>query len=195
VCSAGNLRSTNVLATACVAILATLCRCRIEQGLGVASSGRETLRPLSGYAIQTGLNVALFPVLFFFSGLYYTDIVSTLAVLVAYHHHLGRVASDHVSWFSDIWTIVLGIAALFMRQTNVFWVVVFMGGLEAAHTVKSLRLRVEKEPPQKDVLAVFKHSIQRWSTGNIRDPSLDTAWPDGTRRIHSLYLPSRLMRS
>lgn len=122
--------------------LAAITRHRIEQCL-VAQRAKQSLASISRYAIQTGLNVALFPVLFFYSGLYYTDVFSTLAVLLAYNHHIGRIGRDRSSLLSDIWTILLGVVALSMRQTNIFWVVVYMGGLEAVHAIKT--------PPPKPV--------------------------------------------
>jgi len=39
-------------------------------------------------AAQTGLNVALFPLLYFFNTLFYTDVWSTIFVLFAYRAHL-----------------------------------------------------------------------------------------------------------
>ena len=46
---------------------------------------------------------------------------------------------DSNSFSSDLATIVIGTLALLMRQTNVFWIVVWMGGLQAVHAVKTLR--------------------------------------------------------
>jgi alpha-1,2-glucosyltransferase len=106
--------------------------------------GKPVPPGISWYAYHTGVNVALFPVIFFFSALYYTDVVSTLVVLVAYRNHLLRIGTQRPGLWNDLWTVILGIAALFMRQTNVFWVVVYMGGLEAVHV-----LRLAQSPPHE----------------------------------------------
>jgi alpha-1,2-glucosyltransferase len=119
-------------------------------------------RSISWYAHHTGFNVALFPVIFFFSALYYTDVVSTLVVLLCYRNHLLRLGPRPPSLFNDFWTVLLGVAALFMRQTNVFWVVVYMGGLEVFHVLRSV------QPAFQGPLST------------IHDPLLSRSAPEGT---------------
>ena len=70
---------------------------------------------------HTVANIMFFPVLFFFYGLYYTDVLSTLAVLVTYLFHLKR---------QPFWTLIAGLVSLWFRQTNVFWVGTYLGVLE-----------------------------------------------------------------
>lgn len=167
-CSAETLRSANVLATLLTAVVATRCHALIHR------------QPWSSYSFHTGVNIALFPVIFFFSALYYTDVVSTLAVLFAYQNHLLRVGSKPPGFLNGLWTVVLGVAALSMRQTNVFWVVVYMGGLEAAHAVRSLK-PPPFEPPNHP-LSFFEHvRFYAWrdSVGDVHDPPLNEAWPEG----------------
>jgi alpha-1,2-glucosyltransferase len=101
--------------------------------------GRKGPRKLSFYSYHTGLNIALFPLIFFFSALYYTDVISTLFVLMAYRNHLYRLSPEGPGLVSDLWTVVLGVLTLSMRQTNVFWVVVYMGGLEAVHVLRGAK--------------------------------------------------------
>lgn len=126
------------------------------------------------------VNIALFPVLFFFSGLYYTDVASTLLVLVAYKNHLGRVSTKQsASVLNDLWTVILGVATLFMRQTNVFWVVVFMGGSEAAHAIKSLNPEPEEWAPFETLGECVRSYVGRWAVGDVEDSGVDSAWPDG----------------
>ncbi|KAJ4294918.1 glucosyltransferase [Collariella sp. IMI 366227] len=134
----GLLRYNNLLATLLTALLAAQCRHLIEVR-AAEREGKPAPRSVSFYSFHTGLNIALFPVIFFFSALYYTDVFSTLIVLVAYRNHLSRVSPQRSGLVNDIWTVVLGVAALFMRQTNVFWVVVYMGGLEAMHVLRGLK--------------------------------------------------------
>ncbi|KAK4238679.1 hypothetical protein C8A03DRAFT_43604 [Achaetomium macrosporum] len=137
-CTPFSLRSINLLATLLTALLASQCRHLLEVRMA-ERDGKPVDRGGSWYSYHTGLNVALFPVIFFFSALYYTDIVSTLVVLIAYRNHLLRMGAQRPGLMNDLWAVLLGVAALFMRQTNVFWVVVYMGGLEAVHVLRSVQ--------------------------------------------------------
>lgn len=88
-------------------------------------------------ALHTAANITLFPPLFFFSGLFYTDVISTYAIVLMYKLYLGRTGAYHDS-AHGLWQLyVVGIISLTMRQTNIFWAAVFMGGLEAVRTIKS----------------------------------------------------------
>lgn len=176
-CSAFNLRIVNVWCITFVALAAALCSSQIE----LNKSGPSRPRGPYGYQTQTALNVALFPVLFFFSALYYTDVMSTLAVLAAYSNHHLRVSRPRSSVASDVWTLVLGVLALTMRQTNVFWVVVYMGGLEAVHAVKSVASKLPKHQITDSVkTAVWRFKVNS-SLGDIHDPPFSKVWPDGKR--------------
>jgi alpha-1,2-glucosyltransferase len=135
-CTPSSLRSNNTVAIL-LALVAAQCRHLIEVR-AAERAGKQVPTGTSFDTYYTGVNIALFPVLFFFSALYYTDVMSTLVVLVAYHNHLFRLAPRPPSFVNDVWTVVLGVGALFMRQTNVFWVVVYMGGLEAAHVLHNV---------------------------------------------------------
>ncbi|KAK0721947.1 DIE2/ALG10 family-domain-containing protein [Lasiosphaeria miniovina] len=185
-CSTASLRTNNLLATLLMVLLATLCRGLIEARAAERNGGtkqqQHRTRAVSVYAFYTGLNIALFPVLFFFSALYYTDVVSTLLVLIAYRNHLLRVGPDRPGMASDVWTVVLGVAALLMRQTNVFWVVVYMGGLEAVHAVRSLTpVQTQPSPPTSRYLTLADHLrfyLRKYSIGEVHDPPLNVAWPD-----------------
>ena len=80
-------------------------------------------------AAQTAVNVALFPLVFFFGGLFYTDVWSTVLVLAAYLATLRDRA----------WTAaLLAWLALWFRQTNVVWVV-FMAGVCAVRTLERVQ--------------------------------------------------------
>lgn len=180
-CTPSSLRSNNLVATLLTALLALSCRRRID---AQTATGAEN-RAVSFYAYHTAINIALFPVIFFFSGLYYTDVASTLVVLVAYRNHLNRVASDgkKLRFLNGLWTVILGVAALFMRQTNVFWVVVYMGGIEAAHVVRGLK---PKPASEKETPSVYSATVRefvgfwlrRYAVGDVHDPPVDMAWPD-----------------
>lgn len=181
-CSETGLRMTNWLAITLLALTAAQCRRLIEARLFERDTAKaQPSSPFSIYAVHTGMNIGLFPLLFFFSALYYTDVFSTLAVLLAFQNHLQRVSPWGKSWLSDLWTVVLGVAALCMRQTNVFWVVVFMGGLEAIHAVKTQPLpsstQVSGRPT--DFLGKVKYYVKLYSWGYIHDPTLNLVSLDG----------------
>ena len=158
-CTPSSLRPINLLATMLIALLAAQCRHLVEVR-AAERGGKKGSGSVSFNAYYTGLNIALFPVIFFFSALYYTDVVSTLVVLFAYRNHLRRLGPQPLGFLNDLWTVALGVAALFMRQTNVFWVVVYMGGLEAAHVLRSVK-------PGTQVYL------------KLHDPPLDQSGPEG----------------
>ncbi|KAK0669295.1 family 59 putative glycosyltransferase [Cercophora samala] len=137
-CETSDLRFHNLSVVLVIVAAATQCRNLIERRQA-ERVGKVTSSSLSLYSFHTAFNIALMPVIFFFSGLYYTDPLSTLVVLLSYRHHLQRIGPEQPSVLSDVWAVVLGVAALFMRQTNVFWVVVYMGGLEAVHVLRSVK--------------------------------------------------------
>lgn len=182
-CSPLTLRMTNWLAILFLALAALQSRRLLEARLAERDSPRQqTTRPpyaLSVYAAHTGVNVALFPLLFFFSGLYYTDVFATLAVLGAFWVHLERVGREGKGgWRSDALVVLAGLGALAMRQTNVFWVVVFMGGLEAVHVVKSAR-PPPTSPGHFDRKTLVNFYLSRWAQGDVHDPPLNEAGVEG----------------
>lgn len=179
------MRAHNAAAIVLIFHLAVVCRDRIERNRH-ASQGKRASEPLAGgpswHATQTGYSVALFPILFFFSGLYYTDVVSTLAVLLAYYNHLQRMKSLQPSLFHSFVTVMVGTTALLMRQTNIFWVAVYMGGLEAVGALKTLRPPPVDRPPMHSVTEHAKFFAWRSSLGDVHDPTLDVASPHGECR-------------
>ncbi|RSM05485.1 Dol-P-Glc:Glc(2)Man(9)GlcNAc(2)-PP-Dol alpha-1,2-glucosyltransferase [Fusarium oligoseptatum] len=177
VCDASSLRVANAVALMFLAYLALQCRHQIESRLYEAHS-LIRLRVHSQYALHTAFNIALFPLLFFFSGLYYTDVASTAAVLVAYLNHLNRIGRNRSSVLNDLLTVILGVFTLFFRQTNVFWVVVYMGGLEVVHAIKTLRPERVDQPFMSSLAEQVKFYLWRYSVGDIHDPPLNLLWID-----------------
>ncbi|KAK6828399.1 Dol-P-Glc:Glc(2)Man(9)GlcNAc(2)-PP-Dol alpha-1-2-glucosyltransferase [Apiospora arundinis] len=192
-CSAQTLRQFNVVAIFWTSLFATFCRPTIK--------GTQTSPLRFNFALHSGLNIALFPVLFFFSGLFYTDVLSTCIVLAAYCNHTSRISgTGPPSFLNDVYTIALGVVALFMRQTNVFWVVVYMGGLEAVAALKSLDEKVTPDGPHftrtHSQLQLFPWKYMpghvyhpspigmelhffpwQYTLGQIYDPAVGDAWP------------------
>lgn len=123
---------------------------------------------------HSALNIALFPPLIFFSALYYTDVMSTLVVLLSYSVFLKK-SSATGSAVENIMAICVGIVALFFRQTNIFWVAVFPAGLAVVNAFKR-----DESPPvsstSADVTAVLRKC---WSEGKVYDCSIQDAGPQG----------------
>lgn len=181
ICDEFSLRAINFVGVVAVSYLALWCRQAIEarQHEAASTSQPVRVRAFSQYAVHTAINIGLFPLLFFFAGLYYTDVLSTGVVLAAFVNHLARVGRDHSSPLSDLVTVVLGLATLLMRQTNVFWVVVFMGGLEAVHAVKTLRPARVDQPAMKTLSEQGRYFAWRYSVGDVHDLPVHQAYPDG----------------
>lgn len=88
-------------------------------------------------SIHTAFNICLFPPLFFFSALYYTDVLSTVSVLLSY-----RLQKDPSLFMQPrlrgTLLFVNGLIALTFRQTNIFWVAVFPAFLDTVRIVEGL---------------------------------------------------------
>jgi alpha-1,2-glucosyltransferase len=122
-----------------------------------------------GISIHTVLNICLFPLLFFFSGLYYTDVCSVSFVLGAYQYHIRSLPEAPAPRNTDVFKMfVLGLCALLMRQTNIFWVAIFSAGLHAVHHVK----RVNR--PKSDGSVVYSNV-----SDTIYDPLVSEAYIEG----------------
>jgi alpha-1,2-glucosyltransferase len=85
--------------------------------------------PTNTVDAHVAANIGLFPPLFFFSALYYTDLVSTAVVLLHYHLLLRSLRKGFIDGVTGVLLVILGLVALLFRQTNIFWVAVFPAGL------------------------------------------------------------------
>ena len=93
-------------------------------------------REEQGGILYRELNVMLFPLFFFFSALYYTDLLSALTVMVSYiFWGLGQSTVTSSILLCRIMHFLSGLVALATRQTNIFWVAIFLGGLQVVQTV------------------------------------------------------------
>jgi alpha-1,2-glucosyltransferase len=117
-------------------------------------------------------------------------------VVAAFLNHLRRVQTEEPAGvLSDVVTLLLGVLALFMRQTNVFWVVVFMGGLEAAFAAKKVPSKVKSEnlSSGNTLWGRCKLYTEKYASGDVHDPPLRSAWPDGEfRDVCTDFLPAIL---
>jgi alpha-1,2-glucosyltransferase len=119
--------------------------------------------------VHTVLNICHFPLLFFFSGLYYTDVCSVSFVLGAYQYHIRSLPEAPASRTTDVFKMFgLGFCALLMRQTNIFWVAIFFAGIHAVHHVKRVnRPKLDRSIGSLDVLEA------------IYDPLVSEAYIEG----------------
>ena len=97
--------------------------------------GRTAVRQSSGdEVLWKEISMVTFPLLVFFSGLYYTDLLSTFAVVLAYACWAQGVSSSKSRLQWQLLHFVFGLVAIGVRQTNIFWVAVFLGGLQVRET-------------------------------------------------------------
>ncbi|KAJ4319609.1 glucosyltransferase [Neodidymelliopsis sp. IMI 364377] len=140
----------------------------------------------------TAFNIASFPPLFFFGALYYTDVMSTAAVLLSYQAFLNtttKLRSSTGNVLDHLITVSIGVVALFFRQTNIFWVAVFPAGLTVVEVLQENGCTSEGSS-QKGFLAVLQES---WSQGTIYDRTLQEA--GFVFSVAALGSPIKILRS
>jgi alpha-1,2-glucosyltransferase len=147
---------------------------RLHEGEDIAGRHLSTPDPMVMIDVHSAFNIALFPPLFFFSALYYTDVMSTLAVLLAYIAYLQKPKTGG-GVVPNASAVVLGVVALLFRQTNIFWVAVFPAGLAAVDALKVDTLFATSK--SRNITAVVQSS---WNEGTIYDCSVQDAGSQGT---------------
>lgn len=107
-------------------------------------------------------NMCIFPPLCFFYSLYYTDVWSVVSVLITFQLHQKKCRRAMIAG---------GIFSLFFRQTNIFWVAIFLGGLEIIRKVERGRSGVEfpEKPTLLDIVA------GSWQHSRTYDPLISQA--------------------
>ena len=87
--------------------------------------------------LQREFSIILFPLLFFFSGFYYTDLFSAFTVVLTYIFWSATNQSNGaVQVTYQLLQLVFGALSLLTRQTNIFWVAIYLGGLQVVNNVK-----------------------------------------------------------
>ena len=116
------LRSLNAALYAPLVLL--LAELLVHPRVAVSLLGRVAPpRPAGGLNSElTALSIGSLPILFFFSGLYYTDVASLLSLL-----GLARLLHAERGWAVDAGRAACSVWALSLRQTNVVWVGVLYG--------------------------------------------------------------------
>lgn len=125
-------------------------------------------------AADIARNIALFPPLFFFSGLYYTDVLSVLAVLICYSYFHAR---------QPVGIVVTGAISLTFRQNNIFWCAIYLAGLEVARSLKrnARRKGLQSYSEIPDIVE------ECWRKTEYYDPPVDEAGVEGElwpRSVH-----------
>ncbi|KFX98721.1 hypothetical protein V490_02152 [Pseudogymnoascus sp. VKM F-3557] len=166
-CEGAELRGIGSVALA--ALLMVCYSLRKSLVAGVQHAGRAW-----DYAHEA-LNVSLFPPLFFFSGLYYTDVLSTLVVVVAYWAFQRGAGGASVG--GGLVAYGLGIVGLLMRQTNVFWVGVFLAGLEWARACADIAAKGSKRRGQEYDISLIERALGPYTRGELHDPPIEEAGP------------------
>lgn len=122
---------------------------------------------------HSALNISLFPPLFFFSALYYTDVMSTLVVLLSYATFLNRSKTSSALLNSSA-QVLIGVIALLFRQTNIFWVAIFPAAMAVINAYG------EDHQTESYNNTDLKFVCQKsWTDGVLYDCSVDTAGPQG----------------
>jgi alpha-1,2-glucosyltransferase len=144
---------------------------------------RQTTKQHKALARHSALDVTLFPPLFFFSALYYTDLPSTLSVLVFYLFFLYSYGRNISSWLRISGLVSLGAVSLLFRQTNIFWIAVFpagivlVNGLDSGHHVVKDSMHRRAEGFGDSMMSVVRTC---WKMEVIFDPTVRDAWFEGT---------------
>lgn len=132
---------------------------------------------------HSSVNIVLFPPLFFFSALYYTDVASTLSVVLFYWYFLKTLSNGMRAGLKNaLVQVVLGIVSLMFRQTNIFWVSIMPAALslfmelDQGHRVVKESMYRRAEGFGDSTLSVAKTT---WKMGVIYDPPVRDAFFEG----------------
>lgn len=146
---------------------------RDEDGSTDGQESSELRRMASAVAIS------FFPPLFFFCGLYYTDVASTYSVLLSYFHMQRSWRKNSLRWKYWPGTVILGIMSLSFRQTNIFWVAVFPAGLSLIHELKA---NAPNSPTKDDkrLKGLIRVVQDSWDISQLYDSAVEDASLEGS---------------
>ena len=136
---------------------------------GTSKDTGSTWRPTE--LAHAAINICLFPPLFFFYGLYYTDVLSAVSVLLVYKYFLVERHSAVI--------IAAGLFSLLFRQTNVLWVAIFLGGLAFCRAISKRQQDADlfNEPTFLNILQAS------WRYASAYDPQISEASFEGCPTI------------
>ncbi|KAI7465651.1 hypothetical protein KC357_g7568 [Hortaea werneckii] len=130
---------------------------------------------------HSALNMVLFPPLFFFSALYYTDIWSTLSVVVFYVQMVDAHRSNMKATERFVRLVALGFVSLTFRQTNVFWITVFPAAVTLVQHLDKGQEAVRSSMHRRvDGFGDSLYSVAKtaWKFEIIYDPPVEESWID-----------------
>lgn len=174
-CEGAELRAIGGVALA--ALLVVCLFLRRSLGGGAQRAGR------AWELAHEAFNVCLFPPLFFFSGLYYTDVLSTLVVVVAYLAFQRGAGGESVG--GGLVTYGLGLVGLVMRQTNIFWVGVFLAGMEWVRVCRDMAAKGANRGGEGNNGSWIERVLGPYTSGELHDPPLEEASPLGKSTINT----------
>ncbi|KAF2101094.1 hypothetical protein NA57DRAFT_37047 [Rhizodiscina lignyota] len=164
-CTVYNLRAVNMGLLGAVGIVAHwILELRRANGTTPRNSLTQALNDA-----HSAFNITLFPLLFFFSGLYYTDIASTLLVLSFYWCYMAE--SSKAKLFSPS-QIAWALCSLTIRQTNIFWVAVFPAGLTVISTLQHSPAGARRRDSESLMQLSSRVLKQAWTEGSVYDPPI-----------------------
>ena len=98
-----------------------------------------------------------------------------MASLLAYSVFLRKKTATR-SMFDNVAAILVGVVALFFRQTNIFWVAVFPAGLTVIEALKSSEPS-SKAQTERSALEIIKEG---WSQSRVYDCPVEDAGIEGS---------------
>lgn len=149
--------------------------------LSGSTSSRSSLADLCPQQIHCAFNICLFPPLFFFCALYYTDVASTLSVLLFLKQFLATNSHRPATFLNACISVLLGIISLSFRQTNIFWVAVLPIALLL---VNALHEDVDDSRPANNRTVI----LDAWKKGIFYDAQMRDATVDGQCSLVSIML-------
>ncbi|XP_029485898.1 dol-P-Glc:Glc(2)Man(9)GlcNAc(2)-PP-Dol alpha-1,2-glucosyltransferase [Oncorhynchus nerka] len=169
VCSTAMLRFINLLFNCGILYLLYLVICKLHLKEKTKTASRRVLSALS---------LSTFPVLYFFNFLYYTDAGSTFFILFTY---LMTLYGCHKA------SALLGVFAIFFRQTNIIWVAFCAATVVANKMDETWRTEQSKKKDDKlpcqipfsvsGVKRVMRFLLEFLTTANHVKAVTLVAWP------------------
>lgn len=169
VCSTAMLRLINLLFNSGNLYIIYLILCRLHPKDKSQSAARRML---------SSLTLSTFPVLYFFTFLYYTDAGSTFFTLFMY---LMALYGSHKT------AALLGICSILFRQTNIIWVAFCAGTVVAQKLDESWRTEQSKKRDEKSlsqvpltisgVIRVLRFLLDFVKTANNIKSVVSSTWP------------------
>lgn len=149
------------------------------QKRGRAQETDDTSGQIGFIDVHSAVNISLFPPLFFFSALYYTDITSTLCVLLSYRFFLQSQDPASNTVVSTTLAVISGIVALLFRQTNIFWVALFPAALAVVGCLERSPSTTSDDYDETNGSSFLNIITKSWQTCQIYDCTVEDAYFEG----------------